>query len=110
MNSPDSDPPPVADLNFFFRLAVVAAAVFIITILALVAALFGNQQAPAAKLINAYGGVLIAGEVAVVLLVAFLAMALDRIRTLRNSPADRDTITQESDTSATAPSLEDPLS
>ncbi len=110
MNTPDSETRPPGELNFFFRLAVASSAVFIITIFALVAALFGNPQAPPAQFLNAYGGVLIAGEVGVILFVAFVAMAVDRIRTVRNAPPVVETADSEADLSANVPSHEDPLS
>lgn len=68
--------------NPFFALAALASAVFIITILALVAGVFGDSRAPLARLLDRYAGRLIAGEVVVILLTGFLALFVDRRQTL----------------------------
>jgi hypothetical protein len=88
-----------SDVNFYFRLAAVAVAVFIMTILALVASLFGDPRAPLGRFLNEFGGVLIAGEVVVILVIAFLAMAVDRVRTLRKAQLRRDANCEESPSS-----------
>ncbi|MGE5193242.1 MAG: hypothetical protein ACM3U2_12165 [Deltaproteobacteria bacterium] len=77
-----SDSP--ATRNPFFPLAAFFSALFIITILALLASVFGNEQAPLARLLNQYAGRLIAGEVAAILLTGFLALFVDRRQTLRS--------------------------
>ena len=69
--------------NPFFPLAAFSAALFIITILALVASVFGDPHAPLAKLFDRYAGRLIAIEVAATLVIGFLALAVDRRQTLR---------------------------
>ena len=75
-------------VNPFFRFVIVATAVFIITILALVATVFGDPSAPIARFLNEYGGSLIGIEVVVILMLGFIAMAVDRRQILRNMPAD----------------------
>lgn len=70
-------------LNPFYHLAIFASALFIVTVLALLAALFGNQNAPAARFLNEFGGILIVAEVAVTLSVGMLALVVDRRATLR---------------------------
>ncbi len=68
--------------NPFFPLAVFFSAAFIITILAFVASVFGDERAPLARLFDQYAGRLIAGEVAAILLTGFLALFVDRRQTL----------------------------
>ncbi len=75
-------------LNPFFRLVVVASAIFIMTIFALVAATFGGSASPASQFINAYAGTMFAVEVAVVLVLGLLALAVDRRQILRDQPSD----------------------
>jgi hypothetical protein len=70
--------------NPFFPLAVLCSILFIATILALVASVFGDARAPLSRLLEQYAGRLIAGEVAAVLLTGFLAMAVDRRQSLRS--------------------------
>ncbi len=69
--------------NPFFPLAAFSAALFIVTILALVASVFGDPHAPLAQLFDRYAGRLIAIEVGATLLTGFLALAVDRRQTLR---------------------------
>ncbi len=78
-----SDAP--APRNPFFPLAVFFSAAFIITILAFVASVFGDERAPLARLFDQYAGRLIAGEVAAILVTGFLALFVDRRQTLRAS-------------------------
>ncbi len=77
-----SDAP--ARRNPFFPLAAFVSAVFIITILALVASVFGDERAPLARLFDQYAGRIIAGEVAAILVTGFLALFVDRRQTLRS--------------------------
>lgn len=77
---PDSSP----SRNPFFPLSAFCAALFVVTILALVASVFGDARAPLAGLLNEYGGVLMSGEVAATLLTGFLALFVDRRQTLRS--------------------------
>ena len=73
-----------APRNPFFSLAAFFSALFIITILALVASVFGNEQAPLARLFDQYAGRLIVGEVVAILVTGFLALYRDRRQTLRS--------------------------
>ncbi len=82
-------PDPVRQRNPFFPLAAFASALFIVTILALVAGVLGDSRAPVAQLLDRYAGRLIAGEVAAILVSGFLAMFVDRRQTIhakKNSP------------------------
>ncbi len=77
--------------NPFFPLAVVFSALFIITILAIFASVFGDERAPLARLLDQYAGRLIGGEVVAILVTGFLALLIDRRQTLRsrNDSLDR---------------------
>ena len=76
-----SDAP--APRNPFFPLTAFCSALFIVTILAMLASVFGDERAPLARLFNQYAGRLIAGEVAAILLTGFLALLVDRRQSLR---------------------------
>jgi hypothetical protein len=71
--------------NLFFRLTTFAGAVFVVTILSLVAATFGDPQAPPARFLHAHGTTLVVWEVAVILSSGSLAMAVDRRQILRQT-------------------------
>ena len=71
--------------NIFFRLALGTGVLFVVTVLALTATVFGDPRAPSARFLNNYGGALIAAEVAASLIFAFWAMALDRRQQLREA-------------------------
>ena len=77
-------PDPARPRNLFFPLAVFASVLFIVTILALVAGVFGDPRAPLAQLLDRYAGRLLAGEVAAILITGFLAMYVDRTQTRRS--------------------------
>ncbi|MCR9202266.1 MAG: hypothetical protein NXI04_26790 [Planctomycetaceae bacterium] len=66
-----------------FRLVVPATVVFILTILALIACLFGDPNAPVAQWLNANGNRLLIVEFVAVIVLSLLAMVVDRVRTLR---------------------------
>jgi hypothetical protein len=82
--------------NPFFPLAVVCSGLFVVTILALLASVFGDPQAPLARLLERYAVRLMAGEVAAVLVTGFLALYVDRRQALRDrqptvkAPHDRE--------------------
>lgn len=78
--SPTTDPPKRASL--LFRLAAFAGIAFVITILALIATVFGDPRSPAAMWFNRNAGTLLAVEVAAILLLGFAAMAQDRQQAL----------------------------
>jgi hypothetical protein len=78
-------PPPRRTANPLFPLAAVSTAAFIVTIFALVAVMFGDQSAPPVRFLNRHGGTLIAWEAGVTLLLGVLAMAVDRVQSLRRA-------------------------
>lgn len=73
--------------NVFFRLALGSGVLFVLTVLALTASVFGDQRSPPARFLADHGGAVIAAEVAATLVFGFWAMALDRVRTLRDNAA-----------------------
>jgi len=82
-NRAGADSRQVTELNLFFRLAAFSAAMFVVTVLALIATMFGNPHAPLNQFLDQYGGILIAVEVTGSLLLGVLAMTIDRRRILR---------------------------
>src|SRR5690606_7625800 len=82
-----SECPEMADKsersNVFFRLVCGAAVVFVITVLAMIATLFGDPQAPVNRFLDEYASRIIGGEVAATVVFGLLAMTVDRVRTLR---------------------------
>lgn len=74
-------PPKPASL--LFRLSALAAGLFGVTILALIAVVIGNSQSPGARWLNRNAGSIFAVEVAAILGLGFAAMAQDRRQTLR---------------------------
>lgn len=90
---PSSIPPPAEPpkrASPLFRATAVAAFAFVVTILALIATVFGNSRSPVAGWLNRNAGVLLAAEVAAILSFGFAAMAQDRKQALR----DRNTAEQ----------------
>lgn len=75
--------PPKTKPSLFFRLIVPATVVFILTILALIASVFGDPRAPVSRWLDANGNSLLMWEFAIVVFLSILAMTIDRIRTLR---------------------------
>jgi hypothetical protein len=76
-------PPPPEKISLLFRAVIVLAAIFCITIFAMVAALMGDGGSPAMRFLNEHGGTLIAVEVVATLFVILGAMFADRWKTLR---------------------------
>ena len=76
---------PGSPAGLLFRLIVPATALFVVTILASIACLFGDPRAPVAKWFEAHVNTLLIGELVVVVVLTLLAMTVDRIRTLRRS-------------------------
>ena len=74
---------PGSPASLLFRLIVPATAIFIITVMSLIAVVFSDQRAPVAKFLNEYGTRLLVVELGAVIGLSFLAMTIDRIRTLR---------------------------
>lgn len=82
MRGPGSKP------SLLFQLVIPATAVFVITILSLIAVVFSDPRAPLAQLLNRHGNTLLVGEFVVVIILSILAMAVDRIQTLRQIKQD----------------------
>ncbi len=74
---------PPEQLSFLFRAVVALAAVFCMTIFAMVAAMVSDSGSPVVRFLNDHGGTIIAIEVAAILIVAIGAMFADRWKTLR---------------------------
>ncbi len=74
---------PGAPASLLFRLIVPATAVFIITVMSLIAVVFSDQRAPVARFLNVHGTKLLVVEFVAVIGLSFLAMTVDRMRTLR---------------------------
>lgn len=74
---------PGSRASLLFRLIVPATAIFIVTVMSLIAVVFSDQNAPVAKFLNEYGSILLVVEFVAVMGLSFLAMTIDRIRTLR---------------------------
>jgi hypothetical protein len=99
MRGPGSKP------SLLFQLLIPATAIFIITILSLIAVLFSDQRAPLAIFLNKHGNSLLAAEFVAVMLLSFLAMAADRIQTLRamKSKSQEAAKAESTDPAATRP-------
>lgn len=80
VTEPVTDPPP----NVFFPFVVIAGFVFVVTILALIAGILGDGQAPIHRWLNTHGTTLIIGEVVVIGISGVLALVIDRWQTLRS--------------------------
>lgn len=77
MRGPGSKP------SLLFQLVIPATAVFVITILSLIAVVFSDPRAPVAQWLNRHGNRLLVIEFIVVIILSILAMAVDRIQTLK---------------------------
>jgi len=66
--------------NLFFRLVLIFGSIFCVTVMSMIASLFGNPQAPPNKFFHNYGGWMIAIETALVLAIGFIALMIDRRR------------------------------
>jgi hypothetical protein len=75
-------PDPAAPRNIFFPLTVVFSGLFVVTILALVAVLFGDPRAPIALLLDRCASWLLGVEVAGILTAGLAALVVDRRQTL----------------------------
>ncbi len=75
--------PPRSTPSLLFRLIVPAAVLFITTVLALIATLFGDPKAPVSIWLDAHGNTILIWEFIAVLVLSLAAMTVDRIRTLR---------------------------
>jgi hypothetical protein len=85
MESPTPDPTPPERASVWFQLAGALAAVFVVTVLAMVAAMFGDPKAPSARFFDQYGGQLIVVEVVALVIAGVIAMAADRWRAQRHN-------------------------
>lgn len=74
---------PGAPASLLFRLIIPVTAVFIVTVLSLIAVLFGDQRAPIAQFLDKYGNTLLLWEFVIVMVLSFLAMAWDRRQILK---------------------------
>lgn len=74
---------PGSPASLLFRLVIPATAAFVITILAMIAVLFGDDRAPFAQVINRYGNVALVVEFILIIALTLASMTADRIATLR---------------------------
>ncbi len=93
MRRPGSPP------TFLFRLIIPVTAVFIITIMSMIAVVFSDERAPVAQFLNRHGNTMLMVEFVAVIIVTFVAMAYDRYQTLRAQAID-----QGSEDSSSSPS------
>ena len=100
MRGPGSKP------SLLFQLVIPATAVFVITIMSLIAVVFSDPRAPLAQWLNQYGNTLLIGEFFVVIFLSLLAMAVDRMQTLRQIKQDSLQQTGSSATSGETTSVE----
>lgn len=90
MRGPGSPP------GMLFRLVIPATAVFIVTILSMIAVLFSDERAPLAKFLNRNGNALLAIEFFVVIVLSILAMIVDRRQILRDQSLLRERLSAPS--------------
>lgn len=83
-----SAPAAATRSNLFFPLVIAAGALFVVTILAMLAVPFGDPEAPVAGWLERYAGRLIVAEVVLILVLGFLALLVDRRRTTRRAISD----------------------
>lgn len=86
--------------TFLFRLIIPVTAVFIITIMSMIAVVFSDERAPVAQFLNRHGNTMLVVEFVAVIIVTFVAMAFDRYQTLRAQSADQGTPDSSSSSSA----------
>ena len=75
---------PGSPASLLFRLIVPACAAFVFTILVMIASIFGDSQAPVSRWFDRHLGTLLTVEFVATMLLALLAMTVDRIGTLRS--------------------------
>jgi len=90
---------PGAPASLLFRLIVPVCALFILTILALIASVFGDPRAPVSQWLDRHGTQILLYELVAIVVLILLAMTVDRIRTLRAA----------SETSSDEPQPTDPV-
>jgi hypothetical protein len=79
---------PGSPASLLFRLIIPATAAFVITILALVAVVFGDERAPLARVINRYGNLALIIEFLLIIVLTLASMTVDRLTTLRQLRTD----------------------
>lgn len=97
MRGPGSKP------SLLFQLVIPATGVFVVTILSMIAIVFSDPRAPVAQWLDKNGNRLLIVEFVVVIILSFMAMAVDRIQTLKqikqnegNSPRKASTSNEQS--------------
>lgn len=75
--------------SLLFRLIVPATFVFILTVLSLVASIFSDPESPQAAWMDKNADALLLWELVIVMVLAILAMAIDRMRTLKGLDEER---------------------
>lgn len=89
MRGPGSKP------SLLFKLVVPSTAIFAITVLSLIAVVFSDPRAPVAQFLDRHGNSLLMAEFVVVMVLSVLAMAVDRIQTLRANKLSRENSSEE---------------
>jgi lysylphosphatidylglycerol synthetase-like protein (DUF2156 family) len=93
--------------GLLFRLIVPATAIFIITIFALLAAPFSDQQAPIWEMLEKSGDRLLLAEFVVIIVLAVFAMAWDRRQIVKAATASAEADAAEARGTTTAAPRED---
>lgn len=75
--------------RFVFYPVAIVGALFCLTVFMSIAAAFGDQQGPMAKWMNQHGTGLLLWETALLVVVGFIAMTIDRLRTLKRLREDQ---------------------
>ncbi len=100
---------PGSPASLLFRLVVPCCAVFIFIVLAMIASTFGDPRAPVAQWFNRHAGTLLKVTAAATIVLALLAMTVDRIRTLRSQSKERPADTKQSSTESSEKPQSDTL-
>jgi hypothetical protein len=74
--------------NMFFPLLAVGGGLFVVTILAMLAATAGDPQAPPSRFFRAYGTPLIVAETVLLVVLAVAALTIDRRQSLAARSAE----------------------
>lgn len=94
------NPPPISPPNRLFRAVIVCGGLFAITVMSMVASTFGDPEAPPNRFFHDYGIILILAETALLLIVIFLAMAIDRRETVQREMAEQQAALRHRDPAA----------
>lgn len=84
---------PGSPASFLFRLIIPLTALFVITILALIATLFGDERAPFPHLVNEYGNLALTLEFVAIVVVTGLAIGQDQRRIREAGEQEQSTVT-----------------